>query len=228
MIWKYNWEDLPLIYIEKNAEPQSLKAHRNTPGADFDSLDKTELRTSLLEEQGYLCAYCMKRINDAKNTKIEHYEARNDENQLLYTNLHAVCTGNEKLQNQCEKVNPKKFTCDTMKKNQMLHVNPQNRADMETLYYDLKGKIYSTNSDYQKDLDMVLNLNDPYGYLNDNRQAALKAVQNQLIKLKPGQDAKPLLYKIQNLCCVKNSIGELPEFVGIIRWYIERQIRKHG
>ena len=217
-----------MIYIEKNAEPYSLKANSRTPGADFDSLDKTELRDFLLAEQGHLCAYCMKRVNDAKDTKIEHYEARNDENQLMYTNLLAVCTGNEKLQLQSGKVDPKKFTCDTMKKSQSLHINPQNWADMKTIYYDAQGKIYSTNSDYQIDLDIVLNLNDPYGFLVDNRQAALKAVQNQLRKLRPGQDAKPLLNKIQKLCTVKNSAGELPEFVGIIRWYIERQIRKHS
>lgn len=217
-----------MIYIKKNAEPQSLKAHRNTPGADFDSLDKTELRDFLLSEQGYLCAYCMKRIKDAKDTKIEHYEARNAKNQLIYTNLLAVCTGNEKLQNQYRKIEPKKFTCDTMKKSQALHINPQNGSDIETIYYDAQGKIYSSNKDYQEDLDKVLNLNDPYGYLIDNRQAALKAVQNQLRKLKPGQDAKPLLRKIQQLCKNQNSAGELPEFVGIIRWYIERQIRKHN
>ena len=217
-----------MIYIEKNAEPHSLKAHRNTPGADFDSLDKTELRSFLLAEQGHLCAYCMKKINGANDTKIEHYKARDDENQLIYTNLLAVCTGNEKLQNQSGKVNPKKFTCDTMKKSQVLHINPQSRTDMETIYYDAQGKIYSTNRDYQNDLDIVLNLNDPYGFLIDNRQAALKAVQNQLIKLKPGQDAKPLLEKIQNSCIFKNSANELPEFVGIMRWYVERKIRKHN
>lgn len=216
-----------MIYIEKRAEPHSLRAHRNTSGADFDSLDKMELRDFLLSEQGYICAYCMKRINDAKDTKIEHYEARNDENQLIYTNLLAVCTGNEKLQNQSGRVDPKKFSCDTMKKSQVLHINPQNKGDMKTIYYDALGKIYSTNREYQNDLDIVLNLNDPYGFLIDNRQAALKAVQNQLSKLKPGQDAKPLLQKMKNLCITKNNADELPEFVGIMLWYVERQIRKH-
>lgn len=71
-----------MIYIKKRTEPKSLVEHRCTPGATFDGLDKTELRECLLKEQGYLCAYCMKRIHDEKDTKIEHYRARNIENQL--------------------------------------------------------------------------------------------------------------------------------------------------
>ena len=31
------------------------------------------LRKSLLEEQGYICCYCMSRI-DCKNSKIEHFK----------------------------------------------------------------------------------------------------------------------------------------------------------
>lgn len=55
-----------MILIEKQSEPQSLQKHRNTPGADFDGMDKAELRLYLLQEQGYLCAYCMKRINNSQ------------------------------------------------------------------------------------------------------------------------------------------------------------------
>ena len=57
---------------------------------------KEKLRTSLLEEQGYICAYCMKKLeDDFSKVKIEHYIARNEENQLDYNNLLAVCKGNE-------------------------------------------------------------------------------------------------------------------------------------
>ena len=62
-----------MILIIKQCEPVSLHLHRNTFGADFDGLDKTELRKSLLAEQGYLCAYCMKRIRHANKVKIITY-----------------------------------------------------------------------------------------------------------------------------------------------------------
>lgn len=41
---------------------------------DMDTIVKKQLRESLLKEQGYLCAYCMKRIGDTKDVKIEHLE----------------------------------------------------------------------------------------------------------------------------------------------------------
>lgn len=216
-----------MIYIQKMSEPESLRKYRNTPGADFDSMEKTELRSNLLKEQGYLCAYCMKRIRESRDIKIEHYVARNAENQLLYDNLLAVCTGNETLPDERGKVDPKRFTCDSKKKNQVLHIDPQNRADMETIYYDNQGKIYSSNSEYQEDLDKILNLNDINGYLIANRKAALKPLLSKLKSLKPGQSAMPLLDKMKNYCNGVNEHGEAPEYTGILRWYVDRQIRKH-
>ena len=140
-----------MILIEKKSEPACLREYRKTPGAKFDVMDKTELRSSLLEEQGYLCAYCMKRIRRDNKVKIEHYTARTPENELMYENLLAVCDGNETFIENGRKVNPKRFTCDTMKKNKRLHINPQRLADMGTIYYDAQGRIYSTNSIYQND-----------------------------------------------------------------------------
>lgn len=104
-----------MIYIEKKSEPVSLREGRETPGADFDGLDKRELRKSLLEEQGYLCAYCMKRIRKDKNVKIEHYHPRNIQNQMDYGNLLAVCMDNQTLEDEKGKVQKVRFTCDSCK-----------------------------------------------------------------------------------------------------------------
>ncbi len=217
-----------MILITKQTEPVSLREHRNTPGADFDGLEKSELRRSLLEEQGYLCAYCMRRIRQGNKVKIEHYQARNELNELEYRNLLAVCGGNETLMINGGKVDPKRFTCDTMKKENQLHINPQSCSDIETVYYDNQGRIYSTNEVYQKDLDVVLNLNDEYGYLVSNRKAALYSLMQKLSGLKAGQDAEGLLRKLEKYCYTLNSAGEYPEYVGILRWYLKRQMRKQG
>lgn len=217
-----------MIYIKKQKEPSSLREHRSTPGANFNSLDKTELRKSLLEEQGYLCAYCMRRISGDKDVKIEHYRARNIQNEMEYVNLLAVCTGNETMKNSGGKVDPDKFTCDTKKKNKELHINPQNRLDMESIYYDNQGNIYSKNPVYQEDFDYILNLNDRFGFLINNRKNALAAVIKELRKLKPGQNAMPLLRRLEKWSIQKNKSGEYPEYAGIIRWYIEKQIKKHS
>jgi len=58
-------------YIPKKIsnEPASLRATRLTDGANFDSTNKSDIREALLKEQGYLCAYCMRRI---ENERIEN------------------------------------------------------------------------------------------------------------------------------------------------------------
>jgi len=217
-----------MIYIKKTSEPRSLVEHRCTPGADFDGLDKAELREYLLKEQGYLCAYCMKRIHDEKDTKIEHYRARNAENELEYTNLLAVCYGNQPSPDSVVKVGKKRLTCDSMKGNQVLHINPQSQEDMATIYYDNSGRIYSTNSVYQEDMQDVLNLNDPYGYLIENRKAIIDAVMNKLRTTRNNQEAKEILMKWKRLVSNLSYGDEYPEYVGVLRWYVDKQLRKHG
>lgn len=52
-----------MILIKKNRIPSSLVEYKRTINASFDNLPrevKDRLRTSLLKEQGYICAYCMK------------------------------------------------------------------------------------------------------------------------------------------------------------------------
>lgn len=66
-----------MIYIRKGTEPRSLTEYRNQPGATYEGYrEKDALRDALLEEQGYICAYCMRRISKEK-MKIEHWKAQN-------------------------------------------------------------------------------------------------------------------------------------------------------
>ncbi len=65
-----------MIHIQKSNSPKKFQEFKlQNPQAHFDDMPtevKDTLRQSLLEEQGYLCAYCMNRIRD--KIKIEHYE----------------------------------------------------------------------------------------------------------------------------------------------------------
>ena len=49
-----------MILINKNKEPKEWTEYRTTPGVDYQAIP--ELVDSLLKEQGYICAYCMRRI----------------------------------------------------------------------------------------------------------------------------------------------------------------------
>jgi len=85
--------------IEKGREPKSLEEHR-AKGGDFNGLHKNELRKQLIDEQGCICCYCMRRIKYeelAVSTKIEHVKSQKKhfELQLDYQNLLLACGGNE-------------------------------------------------------------------------------------------------------------------------------------
>jgi uncharacterized protein (TIGR02646 family) len=63
-------------YIKKQKEPESLVQHRCELHATYDNYrEKDELRISLLNEQGYICCYCMQHIGK-HNMKIEHLRPR--------------------------------------------------------------------------------------------------------------------------------------------------------
>jgi uncharacterized protein (TIGR02646 family) len=91
-----------MITIKKKAVPVSFAQYSKKKRAHFDDMPtevKNDLRKSLLEEQGYLCAYCMCRIADSgQDTKIEHYRPRDENNELDYNNLLKVRTSKIDLQ----------------------------------------------------------------------------------------------------------------------------------
>lgn len=209
-----------MIKIEKTSVPKSLIEFQRTLYATFDSLPteiKSELRASLLKEQGYICAYCMKRIEDFTKVKIEHYIPRNKDNELEYWNLLAVCTGNEGSKKDEQ-------TCDTKKGNIPLKIDPQRELDIKTIFYSGTGKIKSSNSIFQKDLDDTLNLNCDKGYLISNRKTTLDTLKKDLhktLKTLSPQD----IQKRYNRYLDKNlSDGKYTEYVGILLWYLKRRI----
>lgn len=133
-------------YIQKDIrnEPQSLKTYRSTPNATYDDCNKADIRLALLKEQGFICAYCMKRISDKMDkrgnpiTRIEHYTAQSTEESLRlnYLNMLGVCNGNEG--------NPRRLLhCDQSRGNILLTINPC-EARCETLVkFRPDGEIYS-------------------------------------------------------------------------------------
>jgi len=150
----------------------------------FDALQKEELQKSLLEEQGYICCYCMQRI-DENNLKIEHRLAQSKHpfRKFDYKNLFAVCNGNEGTP-------PKKQHCDTKKgyyerkqkkKNIEYNftVNPADKNCEQHIKYRSNGEINFDNLDsaIREDLEEALNLN--YLVLVNNRRQTLKAVFDQ-------------------------------------------------
>ena len=142
---------------------------------------RDEVLISLLEEQGYLCAYCMKEIT-LKNSSIEHIIGQNyiennveigKENQINYDNFLAVCDGKSCKDNlHCDKNRA------NYQKDRALFVTPLQNRIMQNIKFSEKGMIYykefleieeieklknhnelDEDSNIKYDLQEVLNLN---------------------------------------------------------------------
>ena len=154
-----------MIPIKKQNEPRELLEYKKQIGAHYEGFrDGDILRKSLMQEQGYVCAYCMRRLPETRAlppgvrpVTVEHWDSQSENDVSLgldYRNMLAVCAGNRGCGNT------DRMTCDAHRGNTPLTVNPLKPDTLNGIYYK-KGFIYSTNSEVQKDLQETLNLNDP-------------------------------------------------------------------
>jgi len=210
-----------MIYIKKNEPPGEFIRYAKSSGACFDGMDsavKATLRTALLQEQKYLCAYCMTSLEDLyKYVKIEHYVPRDADNELAYKNLLAVCCGNAGKPKTAQ-------TCDTRKGNTILQIDPQNQHHMADIFYDGNGKIYIKNKEWQADLDDVLNLNCPE--LQAGRKAALDGLCAVLYKENKAKSASKAYLEKRLKFYQEGKDGRLRSYCGILRYYLQKRIRQ--
>ena len=172
-----------MILITKNKEPKEWTEYRNTPGVDYQAIP--ELVQSLLKEQGYICAYCMRRIpqkdklykKDGNNYvltnedhRVEHIKSRelHDDLKLDYTNMVICCPGHIGTEDHC---NRQKGAKD-------ISFTPLDQQFIDTIKYNSDGTIISTNKVYNKEINEVLNLNTEL--LKKNRKVMLAEVISKL------------------------------------------------
>ena len=210
-----------MIYIKKGSEPRKLQTYRRQPNATFDDMDadvKTQLRNSLLAEQGHLCAYCMRRICNEHDVKIEHWSPRNSENELDYNNLLAVCYGNQGSPKEEQ-------TCDTRKGSDAISISPLNESDMRRIYYSNSGEIHSDDAIADAEMQNILNLNGQNGIPLMGRKAALKAFKSQLHKYKNDKNTKAFLEKMRDTYAGHSEMME--PYLGVLRWYIDKKLQQY-
>ena len=175
-----------MILIQKKSEPKEWQEYRCTPGVDYQSIP--ELVDALLEEQGYICAYCMRRIphkdrlykKDGINYvltdedhRVEHIQSRenHDDKKLDYSNMVICCPGHIGSEEHC----------DRLKGSKDISFTPLDANFIATLSYKMDGEIVSSNEQYNKEINEVLNLNTPI--LKENRKNTWEAVKKELIAL---------------------------------------------
>lgn len=201
-----------MIRVDKGEEPRAWTAHRMTPGARYES--KPELRQALLEEQGYLCAYCMA-IIDEDNSKVEHIIPRSTfpDLQMTYTNMLICCTGDTDAIHHC----------DTIKDDAVYTLNVFSDAFINTISYRTRdAKILSSNNAYNLEMENMLNLN--HRRLKANRLATLDG----LIREMPRRTSwtKSQVEAILNNWKTKDNTGKFKAYAGIVIWYLSRKLNQ--
>ncbi len=230
-----------MILIRKGAPPRELITYRETPDTSVDpprrarydgpgfETAKKPVRKALRDEQQGLCCYCNARIEDDEHRmKIEHHVPQHGEfgdptRDLEWPNLLGACRG--------ERPNPSgrgpaSLHCDSAKGEKTLSIDPTNAAHMATIDYTNDGRVRSTNSSFDDELNEVLNLN--LDALRDDRSRALGELQKQLRGRYGARSwPKEKLEKLRDLTRDPPD-RTLRPFAGFLCWWLERAIRKHS
>lgn len=206
-----------MIQIDKGLEPVQWTARKATPGfTQFEPI--SELRDALLEEQGYICAYCMRRIpvKDVKvdaSSKIEHIKSQEDrpDLQLNYANMAICCPGNMNDEAHCDK----------LKCSNSVSFNLHTSALQRSIAYDsLDGSISSSNHTWNEEINEILNLN--HGLLKANRREALESII--VLMNAAGWTTHAINAKLKQWR-QRNAEGKYYQFCGIVIWYLEKKLR---
>lgn len=212
-----------MIQITKGREPQEWTEYRNTPGVDYQAIP--ELVESLLREQGYLCAYCMRRVPcwdkiSSEDHHIEHLLSRenHDDRKLDYRNMVICCPGHIGDEDHC----------DRLKKSRDITFSPFDANFIGTLSYRSDGDIVSSDEQYDREINDVLNLNTPL--LKENRKSAWEGVKQALIKDMGGKPwRKSVLEKyLGKYTSMRNHDGHLQytPYCGIVIYFLRKKIRQ--
>ncbi len=147
-----------LINIDVDSEPDCLKKLRNENKTYDDLKDDClkKVRKLLNTQQEGYCAYCEQKFKSI--VFIEHYISQQEDNtqDLMFSNFLGVCSGKFYVD---KKTGKHIAHCDTSRGATPLTINPKLQEHIDTIFYDENGRIASTNPDFNKDIDDILNLN---------------------------------------------------------------------
>lgn len=238
-----------MIPIKKSPSPKELEKLRReatqkhlSPEEAYKTLShplKATILEQLIQEQGHLCAYCMRRIPDERDmpatvqkASIEHFYPLNPishedrEQGLDYQNMLAVCSGNRGLRHTRKR---KDFTCDARRNSKsILTVIPINKETLSEIYYHSDGRIAAYNSTIDNDLNNELNLNCTADavQLPYQRKNALVPLLDEIEELILHFDREV----VRQFCATRLQQFEdetVPksEYVGILIWWLKDYIK---
>jgi len=200
---------------------------------DDEPTDKHHVRQALLEDQRFLCCYCMRSIDPDKHqhVRIEHHQSQSTgERDLAWDNLLAVCSGARKLRGRAKddasarKVPRSEQTCDNHKRDEPITINPLTTS-VDAIRYLNDGRIEHPVAELQEDIDERLNLN--VGFLVDARIAAREELIERL-RRELGTEKTWTATALERYLQVRRESPRFPQYFGLIeaslvRWIARRR-----
>lgn len=221
-----------MVPISKGNAPAELadeiRAIRRTPDAEvcyrnLGSRTRSAVLDSLLREQGWICAYCMQRI-EHDSAHIEHLVPQSispGELSVDYRNMLAVCDGNEGSPLH-------ELTCDRSKGGRQLSVlNPLSPQSLSGIKYYVDGRIGSDRRESDNDLNTILNLNCREANLPQRRAAVVKKLNRKLDSIGSRRGARAVMrFCRERKRFLENPEEKRSEFVGVELYFLERRLRR--
>ena len=222
-----------MIVVQKGKEPNSLLAFRKQhPDADYEDMPTNvlkDVRSQMWEEQGHLCAYCMKKIDDPRDVRVEHCKPRHPQDEIKHDKkatldfkwMLGVCYGNS-----IEKgVKPEDTTCDAHKGNAELTINPFDELSVRKIKYKADGSIYSDDADINEDVTEILNLNCEAVSLPETRKNVLNVLKNEIAEKCKGKSHDAYIRELERIYDRLVYQRNLTPYCGIIISWLEEKLK---
>ena len=222
-----------MIVVQRGKEPNSLLAFRKqNPDADYEDMPTNvlkDVRSQMWEEQGHLCAYCMKKIDDPRDVRVEHCKPRHPQDEIEYDKkatlefkwMLGVCSGNSFLKG----VKPENTTCDVHKGNTALTLDPFDELSIRKIKYKADGSIYSDDADINEDVTETLNLNCQAVSLPQTRKNVLMAEKNRIMKKCKGKSQDAFMRELERTYEKLVQERNLIPYCGIIISWLEEKLK---
>lgn len=179
---------------------------------DCNSNKSGNLRKQLLEDQGYICCYCMQRIS-CDNSRIEHFKSQehNRKYQIQYKNLFVACNNSHGKSFAEQHCDVRKADIDLTTK-----LNLSSSSSINKIKYKKDCTIYSDDNDIDTDINDILNLNLEI-IKNARKQAFNDLIKNISSWNRAYLDR--LIIKYSN----KNIDGKYAEFSEMLVWKLTKR-----
>lgn len=236
-----------ILKVKEPPEPPMLRTWKEQENEDwkptwdnFGGEPKRTTHVALLKEQGYICCYCMQRI-EKKSSHIEHVIPRsvsgtNEAQKLDYSNMIASCQGEYKKKNSTEPIeqnaneNNEEVNCNSDEKLIQQHcghyrenwydptqyISPLNPDCELRFIYNDEGKIMPAPDDRGAE-ETIKMLRLDYTLLEKNRKQAIRGVIPDELTI---DDLRLLLQRYGE----RDAEGKFREYCGAIQQVIRQQI----